>query len=51
MTFHFMCVHIIFCSVSDAEWPLFSEIAVHSIDYMFSLYVDALKISYFPFWL
>ena len=38
MTFHLTCVHIIFSSVSVAEW----EIAAHSVDNMFSLYFDYL---------
>ena len=40
MTFHLTCVHIIFSSVSVAEWPW--EIAAHSVDHMFSLYFDYL---------
>ena len=31
LTFHFMCVHIIFSSVSVAELPPFWEIAAHSV--------------------
>ena len=43
MTFHLICVHIIFSSVSVAEWPPFLEIAAHSVDMdMFSLYFDYL---------
>ena len=42
MMFHRMCVHFIFSSVSVAKWPLFWEIAAHSVDLMFSLYVDYL---------
>ena len=33
VTFHLMCVHIIFSSVSVAELPPF-----HSVDHIFSLY-------------
>ena len=42
MTFHFMCVNIIFSSVSVAEWPHFGKKAAHSVDHMFSLYFDYL---------
>ena len=47
VTFHLACVHIIFSSVSVAEWPLpfgpaFLEIAAHSVDHMFSLNFDHL---------
>ena len=42
MTFHLTCIHIIFSSVSVAEWPPFLEIATHSFDHMFSLYFDFL---------
>ena len=42
VTFHLMCVHFIFSSVSVAEWPPFWEIAAHSVDHMFSLYFDYL---------
>ena len=42
MTFHLMCVHIIFGLVSVAEWPPFWKIAAHSVYYMFSLYFDYL---------
>ena len=38
MTFHLMCVHIIFSSVSVAEW----EIAAHSVDHMVSWHFDHL---------
>ena len=38
MTFYLTFVHIIFSSVSVAEW----EIAAHSVDHMFSLYLDYL---------
>ena len=38
MTIHFMCVHIIFSSVSVAEW----QPSAHSVDHMFSLYLDDL---------
>ena len=37
-----MCVHIIFSLVSIAEWPPFGEISAHSVDHMFSLYIDNL---------
>ena len=40
MTVHLMYVHIIFSSVSVAEWLTFWEIAAHSVDHMFSLYFD-----------
>ena len=42
MTFHLTCVHIIFSSVSVAEWPPYVEIDAHSVDHMFSLYFDYL---------
>ena len=42
MTFHLMCVHITFNSVSVAEWPSFGGIAAYSVDHMFSLYFDYL---------
>ena len=38
MTFHPICVHIVFSSFSVAEWPPFGEIAAHSVDHSFSLY-------------
>ena len=34
VTFHLMCVHIIFSSVIGAGWPIFA--AAHSVDHMFS---------------
>ena len=37
-----MCVHIILCSVSVAEWPPFLEIAALSVYHMLSLYFDYL---------
>ena len=40
VTFHLTCVHIIFSSVSVAEWPPFG--AAHSVDHMFFLYFDYL---------
>ena len=42
MTFHLSCVHIIFSSVSVAEWPSFGEITSHSVDHMLTLYLDYL---------
>ena len=42
VTFHLTCVHIIFSSVSVAEWSPFVEIAAHSVDHMFFLYFDYL---------
>ena len=36
MTFHLTCDHIIFSSVSVAEWPPFLELAAYSVDLMFS---------------
>ena len=44
MPFH---IHIFFSSVWVAEWPHFWEIAVHSLDHMFSLYFDYL-VKLFP---
>ena len=38
MTFHLMCVHIIFSLVR----VFFYEMAAHSVDHMFSLYFDYL---------
>ena len=44
-------VHIIFSSVSVAEWPPFGEIAAHSVDHMFYFCIlTNFNISYFPFW-
>ena len=40
--FHLMCVHIIFSSVSVAEWPSFGKKAADSVDHMFFLYFDYL---------
>ena len=37
VTFQLMCVHIIFSSVSVAEWP-----PAHSVDHMSSLYIEYL---------
>ena len=42
MTFHFTCVHIISSSVWVTEWPPFGKKAAHSVDHMFSLFVDYL---------
>ena len=42
VTFHLMCVHIIFSSVSVAELAPFGKIAAHSVDHMFSLHFDYL---------
>ena len=42
MTFYLACVHIIFSSVSVAEWPPFLELAAHSLGHMFSLCFDYL---------
>ena len=39
VTFHLMCVRIIFCSVSVAGWPSFG-VAAHSVDHMFALYTE-----------
>ena len=41
VTFHLMCVRIIFSSVSVAGWPSFG-VAAHSVDHMFALYFDYL---------
>ena len=51
VTFYLICVHIIFSSVSVAEWPPFGKKAAHSVDHMVSLYfLTICNISYFPFW-
>ena len=41
VTFHIMCVHIIFSSVWVAEWQLFIN-SCSLVDHMFSLYFDFL---------
>ena len=36
VTFHLMCVHIIFSSISVTEWPpLENSTTAHSVDHMF----------------
>ena len=42
MTFHLTCVHIIFISVSAAEWPAFGKKELTLFGHMFSLYFDYL---------
>ena len=42
MTFHLMCVHIIFSSVLGCGVATFWERAAHSVDHMFSLHLDYL---------
>ena len=42
VTFHLTCAHIVFSSVSVAEWPRLRAIAAQSVDHMFSLYFDYL---------
>ena len=53
MTFHLMCVHLIFSSVSVAEWPPFGkQLLTRFLDHVFSLYFDylyLLVISHFGF--
>ena len=46
MTFHLMYVHIIFSSVSVAEWQPFGEIAAHFVDHMLPI-LTICNISYF----
>ena len=41
MTFHLICVHVIFRSVRLLSGT-FREIAAHSVDHMFSLFFDYL---------
>ena len=38
VTFQFMFAHYTFCSVRQAEWPPFGEIAARSVCNLFSLY-------------
>ena len=42
MTFHLMCVHIIFSLACSAGVATFWDRADHSVDRMFSLYFDYL---------
>ena len=45
MTFHLMCVHIIFSSVSVGKWP-----AALSVDTCSLCILTISNRSYFPFW-
>ena len=50
VTFHLMCVYIIFSSVSFAEWPPFGKKLLTRLT-ICSLYILTIfNISYFPFW-
>ena len=53
VTFHLMCVHIIFSSVSVAEWPLFGKKLLNRLTIcpLCILTICNTCISYFPFWL
>ena len=41
VTFHLTCVHIIFSSVSVAEWPPFGKIAANLVDYTLKDFINA----------
>ena len=42
MTFHFACVHVIFSSVSVAEWPTFGKYLLTQLTICSLLYFDYL---------
>ena len=52
VTFHLVCVHVIFCSVWVAEWPSFgNELLTRLTMCYIKMYFDYMYFSYFPFWL
>ena len=50
MAFYFMCVHIIFSSVSVAEWPPFGKWLLTRLTICSLCVLAVCNISYFPFW-
>ena len=50
MTFHLTCVHIIFSSVSVAEWPLLWKKLLTRLTICSLCILNICNISYFPFW-
>ena len=50
VTFHLMCVHIIFSSVSVAEWPHFGKYLLNRLTICSLCILTFYKISHFPFW-
>ena len=49
VTFHLMCVHITFSSVSVAEWPPFGKYLFTRLTICFICILTICNISYFPF--
>ena len=50
VTFHLMCVHIIFSSVSVAEWSPFGKQLLIRLTICSLCILTICYISYFPFW-
>ena len=50
MTFHLMCVHIIFSSVSTAEWPSIEKELLTRLTICSLFILTNCNISNFPFW-
>ena len=50
MTFHLMCVHIIFSSVLVAEWPYFGKELLPRLTICSLCILTLCNFSYFPFW-
>ena len=50
MTFHFTCVHVIFSSVSVAEWPPFGKELLTRLAICSLCVLTSCGISCFPFW-
>ena len=49
MTFHLTCVHIMFSSVSVAEWPSFGKQLLTRLTICYLCILTICNISYFPF--
>ena len=50
LTFHLMCVHIIFSSVLVAEWPYFGKELLPRLTICSLCILTLCNFSYFPFW-
>ena len=50
LTFHLTCVHIIFSSVSVAEWPSFGKYLLTWLTICFLCILTICNIGYVPFW-
>ena len=50
MTFHLACVHVIFSSVSVAEWPPFGKWLITRLVMCSCCVLAICGVGYFPFW-